>query len=114
MFGGPMRRTFLYPTIACLLAGSFFFALIEQAFGQHAEKSPAQSVLPASLEQPGAITPQKREELQAELRRHAAVLEAQSAVLKTTSKLVGPSVVFIEAGREVQASLSSGNRSITC
>jgi serine protease Do len=98
MFGGPMRKIIIYPTLACLIAGSFFFSF--------AEKAPAQSALPASLEQAGALTPQRREELQSELRRHAAVIKAQSAVLKTASKLVGPAVVFIEAGREVQASNS--------
>jgi serine protease Do len=54
------------------------------------------------LEQAGTLTPQRREELQAELRRNAAVIEAQSAVLKTVSKLVGPAVVFIEAERNAR------------
>lgn len=88
----PMRKLYIQITLACLFAGYFFFC--------PANKITAQSALPASLEQSGALSPQHRAELQAELRRHASVIEAQSAVLKTVSKLVGPAVVFIEAERE--------------
>jgi serine protease Do len=65
-----------------------------------------QSALPAALEQAGRLTPEKRAELQAELQRHAQVLEAQSAVIKTVAKLVGPAVVFIET--EHSAAVSRG------
>jgi serine protease Do len=55
------------------------------------------SALPAALERPGAVDPEQRAALRRELDRHADVLEAESAVLKIVSKLVGPSVVHIEA-----------------
>ena len=45
----------------------------------------------------GALRPEQRAELQRDLRRHAQVLEAQSAALKIVAKLVGPTVVYIEA-----------------
>jgi serine protease Do len=57
----------------------------------------AQPSTPAAMERVGPITPEKRAELQRELQRHAPVLEAQSAVLKAVAKLVGPTVVHIEA-----------------
>jgi serine protease Do len=91
-----MRKYHLHYTLACLIAGSFFFSPLSSL--------QAQTALPASLEQAGLLTPQRRAELQAELHRNAAVIEAQAAVLKTVSKLVGPSVVFIEAEREAPAS----------
>ncbi|MCC6124529.1 MAG: trypsin-like peptidase domain-containing protein [Pirellulales bacterium] len=78
--------------LACFIAGSFFF--------HPAGTLMAQTALPASLEQGETLSPSQRAELQAELRRHATVVEAQTAVLKTVSKLIGPTVVFIEAQRE--------------
>ena len=57
----------------------------------------AQPSTPAAMERVGPITPEKRAELHRELQRHAPVLEAQAAVLKAVAKLVGPTVVHIEA-----------------
>jgi serine protease Do len=90
-----MRKPYIIVTIACLAAGSFFFGPQTVLLGQTA--------LPASLEKAGSLSEKERADLQADLRRHAAVIEAQSAVLKTVSKLIGPTVVFIEAGRETRA-----------
>jgi serine protease Do len=59
-----------------------------------AQSSPA---LPAALERPSDARPETRAELRRELQRHAEVLEAQSAVVKIVAKLVGPSVVHVEA-----------------
>jgi serine protease Do len=59
----------------------------------------AQKTLPASLENSKTLTPERQAELRRELERHISVLEAQSAVLRTVAKLVGPAVVFIEADR---------------
>ncbi|MFZ1936744.1 MAG: trypsin-like peptidase domain-containing protein [Thermoguttaceae bacterium] len=53
--------------------------------------------MPAALERPSDVRPETRAELRRELDRHAAVLEEQSAVLKIVAKLIGPSVVHIEA-----------------
>jgi len=57
----------------------------------------AQSALPAALERSGPVTPAKRAELYRTLRQHAKVLESQAVVLKTVAKLIGPTVVHIEA-----------------
>jgi serine protease Do len=92
MWFNPMRKPYKLIIPACLIAGSFFFSPSPRLL--------AQSALPASLEQAGSLSPRQRGELHAELRRHATVIEAQSAVLKTASKLIGPTVVFIEAERQ--------------
>ncbi len=60
-------------------------------------QAPAPTALPAALERPEAARPAQRAELQRELERQAHRLEAQSAVVKIVAKLVGPSVVHIEA-----------------
>jgi len=48
------------------------------------------------LERVGPIAAERRAELQQQLEKHAQLLEAQSAVVKIVSKLVGPAVVYIE------------------
>jgi serine protease Do len=59
----------------------------------------AQNTIPASLEHAKTLTPERQAELRQELQRQLAVLDAQSAVMKTVAKLVGPAVVFIESQR---------------
>ncbi|HEY4760198.1 MAG TPA: trypsin-like peptidase domain-containing protein [Thermoguttaceae bacterium] len=61
----------------------------------------AQETLPASLESRKTLTAEKQAQLRQELERYIAVLEAQSAILKTVTKLVGPSVVFIESEHDI-------------
>lgn len=51
------------------------------------------------MEHPKALTPERQAELRQELQRYSQALEAHSAVIKTVAKLVGPSVVFVEAQR---------------
>ena len=61
---------------------------------------------PTALERLGPVSPQKRADLQRLLDEHAAVLESQALVLKTVAKLIGPTVVHLEADtprRSVQA-----------
>ncbi len=48
----------------------------------------------------GAVTEQQRAELYRILQRNAEVLEAQATVVKTVAKLIGPTVVHIEADVE--------------
>lgn len=76
--------------------------------GPAADTTQGQTTFPATLERRGDVTPERRAELYAELRRHAEVLEAQAAVLKTVAKLVGPSVVHIEADTAERAGLQVG------
>ena len=60
-------------------------------------QTPPPTALPAALERPEGTRPEQRAVLQRELERQAEVLEAQSAVVKIVAKLIGPSVVHIEA-----------------
>ncbi len=57
----------------------------------------AQSAIQASLERRGPVSAEKRAELYEQLQTHASVLRAQSGVVKTIAKLIGPAVVHIEA-----------------
>ena len=63
------------------------------------------------MERYGPVAPDKREVLLRQLESHAAVLEAQSAVVKTVVKLVGPAVVLIAAGVTEQSVPLQGGRS---
>ncbi len=78
------------PLCVCLV----FLFVLGYAATANAQSSAA---LPAALERPSDVRPETRAELRRELDRHAAVLEEQSAVLKIVAKLIGPSVVHIEA-----------------
>jgi serine protease Do len=64
----------------------------------------AQPAFQAAMERSGPISPEKRAELYHDLERHRGLLEAQSAIVKTVAKLIGPSVVHIEADAPVQRS----------
>jgi len=68
----------------------------------------AQTAFQAAMERVGPISPNERAELKQSLERHAKVLEAQSALLKTVAKLVGPTVVHIEADATPANSLQYG------
>lgn len=78
------------PAITCLTLGLLLFGVCPG--GLRAQNPP---------EGPGEgqplVTPEQRAELRSTLRRHAQVLEAQAAVVKAVAKLVGPTVVHIEA-----------------
>lgn len=56
-----------------------------------------QSAMLTGAEMRGSVSLKQREELHGELRRQSAEMQRQAAVLKTVVKLVGPSVVHIEA-----------------
>jgi serine protease Do len=71
-----------------------------------AAQSPA--MLPAALERPGAVKIEQRVELQHELDRCARAFEAQSALVRTVAKLIGPTVVHIEADVTAENSLQYG------
>jgi serine protease Do len=57
----------------------------------------AQAMLPAAIQRGRQVAPGERAELYQQLRSQAEALERQSAVLKTVVKLVGPTVVHVEA-----------------
>ncbi len=56
-----------------------------------------QSAIRAAIERRGPVSSEKRAELYGQLRSQAQILEAQAAVVKTVAKLIGPTVVHIEA-----------------
>jgi serine protease Do len=57
----------------------------------------AQVAIPTAVQRLAADSPQARADLYRQLHAQAEFLEKQSAVLKTVAKLVGPTVVHIEA-----------------
>ncbi len=57
----------------------------------------AQVAIPTAIERLAATSPQARADLYRQLHSQAEFLQRQSAVLKTVAKLVGPTVVHIEA-----------------
>jgi serine protease Do len=69
----------------------------------------AQTAIPAGLERLGPVSSESREALYRQLRSQAEVLEAQSAVVKTVAKLIGPTVVHIEAEVPGRTALQFGH-----
>ncbi len=92
-------------------AGRGIFVLLLFAALQWPGSARPQTVFEAAMERFGPVTPEKREVLLRQLESHAAVLEAQSAVVKTVVKLVGPAVVHIAAGVTDQSVPMQGGRS---
>lgn len=86
---GGRRRAPVRRVAAGLLVATLYIVTLAQA------QSPDQPTLPASLEQ-WTPDPAERAELKRQLEQHAAVLNAQAAVVKAIAKLVGPAVVSIE------------------
>jgi serine protease Do len=62
----------------------------------------------AAVERRGPVAPEQREKLYRQLQSQAAVLEAQAAVVKTVAKLIGPTVVHIEADVSNRSALHVG------
>jgi serine protease Do len=62
----------------------------------------------AALGHKGPLSPEERQQLHSQLRSQASVLEAQSAVVKTVAKLIGPAVVHIEADVTGRSALHMG------
>lgn len=83
--------------LRCRSAVSLAVVLGSMLCGPVLRPSVAQVAIPAGLERSGAMTPEEREALYRQLRSQAELLEAQSGIVKTVAKLVGPTVVHIEA-----------------
>jgi serine protease Do len=71
-----------------------FWPMIGPLGALAAEAQPATS---ATLDRGAGVSAEKRAELQRTLEEHGRVLESQAIVIKTVAKLVGPTVVHIEA-----------------
>ena len=93
-----MRRSrFLCPAVRSVPRALLPFVVLLAVAAASSGPLFCQEALPVGVEYKGAITPQERAKLLRTLRQHAKVLEAQSAVVKSVAKLVGPTVVYIEA-----------------
>jgi len=68
----------------------------------------AQATPPAVLARVGTTSPKERAELYSQLHQQAEILQKQAAVVKTVAKLVGPTVVHIEADVGRNRSLQYG------
>jgi serine protease Do len=93
----PLLRT--RPTsgaIACLALGLLFPILSPQRVA-------AQTAADEVVGRGEPVTEERQAELYRALSAHAQVLEAQAATVKTVAKLIGPTVVHIEADVPVQA-----------
>jgi len=73
-----------------------------------AGRADAQPAIQAAVERRGPVSEQKREELYRVLQQQAEILEKQAAVVKTVAKLIGPTVVHIEADVRNRPSLQYG------
>ena len=69
----------------------------------------AQTAIEAGIKSGLSISANERQELYRQLASQAEVLEAQSSVVKTVAKLVGPAVVHIEASVSQKASMKHGS-----
>ena len=76
--------------------------------GMGAPQASAQTAIQAGLERRGPVSEEKREELYRLLDQQAEILEKQAAVVKTVAKLIGPTVVHIEAEVRNRTSLQYG------
>jgi len=97
-----------YPSPVRAIVPAFLFLGFLGVF--HPTFSAAQSVFEAAVEQHGPVNADKRQLLLEELQAHAAVLEAQSGVVKSIVKLLGPTVVHIEADVTDQSVPMHGRR----
>ena len=68
----------------------------------------AQSAIQAAVERRGPVSTEKRARLYEELKSQTSILEAQAAVVKTVAKLIGPTVVHVEADVTPRAALQYG------
>ncbi|NMC22079.1 MAG: PDZ domain-containing protein [Thermogutta sp.] len=77
--------------------------------GVRAQSAGGRAAVPTALEKYGPVSEETRAELVRELSEKAAVLEAQSAVVRLVAKIVGPAVVHIEAEVPGRRALQSGS-----
>jgi serine protease Do len=89
-----------------LIALGLGFSLLAGSWASRAAL--AQSAIQAAVERRGPVSPEKRAKLYELLRSQAEILEAQAAVVKTVAKLIGPTVVHVEADVTPRAALQYG------
>jgi len=91
------------PLIACLTLSLLTFVLVPCDVA-------AQDAAAVAVERRGPVKPEQRARLYRALEGHARFLDAQAAVVKTVAKLIGPTVVFIEAELAVSTGRNSARR----
>jgi serine protease Do len=101
-FPGPMHHP--VPATAAI-ASWLLLSMGLFGAGQAAAQTAA---IQAAVERQGPVSQQKRDELYRQLQQQAEVLEKQAAVVKTVAKLIGPTVVHIEADIRNHPSLQYG------
>jgi len=73
-----------------------------------ADRAAGQATIPAGIERQAPVSPEVRAELYRQLRSQAEVLKAQAEVVKTVARLIGPTVVHIEADVSGRLALEQG------
>ena len=94
--------------LSLVIAASLAFGSLAQGFS--VRPAVAESAAQAVVERPAPVSAEKRAELFRQLSSQAKVLEAQAAVVKTVAKLIGPTVVHIEADVTGRSALQYGGR----
>ncbi len=95
-----------------ILASPLFFGLLLGALEGAGIKAWGQTTLPAGIERPRTAAEGDRAELYKQLQSQAEFLERQSAVIKIAAKLVGPTVVFIQADASYRAAPAPRGRRV--
>ncbi len=103
---------FCVRTIRRSASSVWLSALLGVAFGVMgaARDGRAQTALPAGIGRATPAVEPDRAELYRQLRSQAEFFERQSAVIKTAAKLVGPTVVFVQADASYRAAQPRGRR----
>jgi len=94
---------------ALMMAAGAFLVFLTGIAGT--SSAVAQTALQSETDRRGPTSPQERDKLYKQLRRQAEVLEKQAAIVKTVAKLIGPTVVHIEADVTDRESPQFGRRS---
>jgi serine protease Do len=97
------RRGCRVPFYGLLAAVALWPALLVTA-----PSAEAQDAIQAAIERAGPTSPEKRAELYRNLANQAEILQQQAAVVKTVAKLVGPTVVHVEADVSPRMTLHYG------
>ena len=104
MFGRQPSGIRRHPTLFRTLP--FSLAILASLFG--GTNGEAQTGIEVEGVQRQSISPQDRQELYRQLVGQAEILEAQSSIVKTVAKFVGPAVVHVEASISEKAVMRHG------
>jgi len=77
-----------------------------------AAEGPAQTALPAAIQRSMPAAEAERVDLYRQLQSQAEFFERQSAIIKTAAKLIGPTVVFVQADASYRAAQAPRGRRV--